>query len=476
MTSDTTAEAPAAAEAPGVTEAPGAAATPADRPDQAADPTSGHPGPGTAAPAAREPLGRRFAAAITSTALANLADGIVQVGLPLYAITLTRSPFQVALLTAAAWLPWLLLAIAGGLLVDRTDRRHVQTAGLLVRALALGGAAVVIATGNMTMSLLVALALLYGATDVVVDLAQNALVPDLVPRSRLQAANGRMMAVQQVSAAFLGAPLAGLLLTLGASWMVAAAAGLAAAAVLALLGVRGRYKHAANAERATRGIAGAWHDVREGLGTLVRHPVLRPMTIAASVANMANTAYSALLVLWAVGEGSAMGLTAAQFTWFGVAMALGAIAGSVLVEQLVTRLGELPVVLGGWFLGAVTMGVPVLFPAGWVLYPVALALGLTMTASNVVSQSLRQRLVPARLLGRVSGGARTLSYGLMPLGALLGGAAANHWGLAPVMTAACAVAVVAPLLPALTVRRSMLVEAPREDADADALSPAGRAG
>lgn len=429
----------------------------------ATTPATADPDPALPGPTPREPLGRRFAAAITSTGLANLADGIVQIGFPLYAITLTRSPFQVALLTAAAWLPWLLLAIVGGLLVDRADRRHVQLAGLTVRALALGAAAAVIATGNMTMSLLVGLALLYGATDVVVDLAQNALVPDLVPRSRLQAANGRVMAVQQVSAAFLGAPLAGLLLTVGASWMVAAAAGLAAAAVLALLvGVRGRYRHDASPERTARGLSGAWQDVREGLATLVRHPVLRPMTIAASVANMANTAFSALLVLWAVGEGSALGLTAAQYTWFGVAMALGAIAGSVVVEPLVTRFTELPVVLGGWFAGAVFVAVPVLVPIGWVLYPVALALGVTMTASNVVSQSLRQRLVPARLLGRVSGGARTLAFGLMPLGALLGGAAADRWGLAPVMLGACVVAVLAPLLPALTVRRSMLVDAPQD--------------
>ncbi len=169
---------------------------------------------------AREPLGPRFGAHLTATGLANLADGVVAVGLPLYAVTLTRSPVLISLLTAAGWLPWLLLAILGGLLVDRSDRKRVQVVGLTVRAAALAGAAVLIASGRMTIGGLIALALVYGATDVVVDLAEGAIIPDLVPRSRLQAANGRVMAAQQVSAAFLGAPVAGALLGLGATWVV----------------------------------------------------------------------------------------------------------------------------------------------------------------------------------------------------------------------------------------------------------------
>ena len=72
----------------------------------------------------REPLGRRFTAHLTATGMANLGDGIVQTGVPLYALTLTRSPSQIALLTAAVWLPWLLLGLAAGVVVDRRDRRH----------------------------------------------------------------------------------------------------------------------------------------------------------------------------------------------------------------------------------------------------------------------------------------------------------------------------------------------------------------
>ncbi len=401
-----------------------------------------------------EPLGPRFRAHLTATGLANLADGVVAVGLPLYAVTLTRSPVLISLLTAAGWLPWLLLAIVGGLLVDRSDRKRVQVVGLTVRAAALAGAAVLIASGRMTIGGLIVLALVYGCTDVLVDLAEGAIVPDLVPRSRLQAANGRVMAAQQVSAAFLGAPVAGVLLGLGATWVVGVAAGLAvAAAGVLVVGVPGRYRHALPTAPGPHAAAA---DIREGLRTLFGHPVLRPMTMAASVANMATTGYTALLVLWAVGTGSTLGLTGSQYAWIGVAMALGAVMASVLVERAVALLGELRVILGGWWTGAAFLAVPLLVPVPWMLFLVAAVLGASFSAANVASQSVRQRLVPPRLLGRVGGASRTLGYGLMPIGAVLAGLAADRWGLAQTMLGACVLAVLAPVLPALTVRPRML--------------------
>ena len=402
----------------------------------------------------REPLGRRFVAHLSSTGLANLADGVVQVGLPLYAVTLTRSPLKISLLTAAAWLPWLLLAIVGGLLVDRCDRKQVQMVGLAVRATALTAGAALIATGRMSMELLIALALVYGITDVVVDLAQSAIVPDLVPRSRLQAANGRAMAVQQISASFVGAPVAGALLALGATWVLGVAAGLAVAAVAVLLvGIPGTYRHSSPSMPGPRA---ALADIGEGLRVLIDHPVLRPMAIAASVFNMASTGCTTLLVLWAVGAGSVLGLTGSQYAWTGVAMAVGAVLSSVLVEAAVARLRELRVILGGMWIGAAFLAVPVLLPIPWLLYPVAFVLGASASAANVVSQSVRQRLVPPGLLGRVGGASRTLSFGLMPIGAVTAGIAAGHLGLARTMLGACFLAVLAPVLPALTVRQHML--------------------
>lgn len=440
-----------------------------------AAPTGTAPAPAPPVAPPREPLGRRFQALLAGTALANLADGVVQAAVPLYALTLTRSPGQIALLTAAAWLPWLVLGLGAGVLVDRTDRRRVQVVALTVRAVLLGVAVALVVTDRMTMPVLLAVVLAYGVTDVLVDLAESALVPDLVPRSRLQAANGRVLAAQQVAGSFLGGPIAGLVLGAAAAWVFGLPAGLAvAAAVVVLRGIPGRYRHApapartepgtdrrpgslraAVARETRRGLA----EVREGVGFLVRHPVLRPLLVSGSVSNMAFTGYTAVFVLWAVGEDSPVGLTAAQYPFVGVALAVGAVLGSVVVEHAVRTVGEVRLLLSAWLTMAVILVAPVLAPRAWVVLVTFFLAGLLSTQANVVSQSMRQRMVAPAMLGRIGGAGRTLSYGLMPVGAVLAGAVAEQHGLATVFLGAAALSLAGMAYPLATVRQRTVTAA-----------------
>ena len=403
--------------------------------------------------ATREPLGRRFAAHLTATGMANLGDGIVQTGVPLYALTLTRSPSQIALLTAAAWLPWLVLGLAAGVVVDRRDRKYTQVVGLAARAVVLGVAVWLVASGRMTIPALTVVVLLYGVTDVVVDLAGSALVPDLVPRSRLEAANGRTLAAQQVMSAFVGGPVAGALLALGAGWVLGVPAGLGVLALL-LIATRipGTYKHAATQKRS------ATAEIREGVGFLVRHPVLRPLLVAGSVMNMASTGYFAVFVLWMVGPGSRVGLEPAQYPLVVAVLAVGAVLGSVAAEPLAGRVPEVRLLLTSWMLQSLLMLVPVLLPTVPAIATGMFLLGFLNTTGNVVSQSMRQRMVAPGMLGRVGGASRTLAYGLMPVGALLGGLVAEQWGLPAVFVGATAVCVAAVAYPAAVVRQRMVAD------------------
>jgi MFS family permease len=403
--------------------------------------------------ATREPLGRRFTAHLTATGMANLGDGIVQTGVPLYALTLTRSPSQIALLTAAVWLPWLLLGLAAGVVVDRRDRKHTQVVALAARVLLLGVAVWLAVTGDMTMTVLTVIVLLYGVTDVFVDLAGSALVPDLVPRSRLEAANGRTLAAQQVMASFVGGPVAGGMLALGAGWVFGLPAGLGVLALL-LIATRipGTYKHAATQKRS------ALAEVREGVGFLVRHPVLRPLLVAGSVMNMASTGYFAVFVLWMVGPGSRVGLEPAHYPLLLAVLAVGAVLGSVAAEPLGRRIPEVRLLLGCWTLDALLMVVPVLVPTVPAIGATLFLLGFLNTNGNVISQSMRQRMVAPGMLGRVGGASRTLGYGLMPLGAVLGGLVAEQWGLPAVFVGATVVCVLAVGYPIAVVRQRMLAE------------------
>lgn len=423
-------------------------------------PTSERPGVAPAdeaptAPPAREPLGRRFGAHLASTGLSNLGDGVLQLGAPLVALTLTRSPAQVALIGAFAWLPWLVLGIAGGVLVDRTDRRRVRLAALAARAALLAAAAGVAASGRLTMTVLLAVVLAYGVTEVVADLAGSALVPDLAPRSRLQAANSRLLAVEQVANAFLGAPLGALVLAAGTGWVFGVPAGLAVAAAAATWSIRGTYRAraAADADAPTGAARRAWSDVRAGLTFLWHHPVQRPLLISAGLTNMANTAYFAVFVLWMVGEGSRVGLTATQYALVVTVLAVGAVLGSLVAEPLHRRLKDARLLCGAWTANALLLLVPVLVPQPFVIAGAVLLLGATNTVGNVTSQSMRQRMVPRAMLGRVAGAGRTVAFGLMPVGALLGGAVAEHAGLPTLFVGAALLALACTVGVALTVRQ-----------------------
>lgn len=426
-------------------------------------------GPSTVPP--RERLGRPFNVHLSTVALSNLVDGMVMVGVPLLAVSLTRSPQEIAWLSTLFWLPWLLFGLASGVLVDRLDRRIVRLAATSVRVALMGGVAVLAATGHLSLVLLLVFMGLYGLTQVFVDLSARTIVPQLVPSSRLAAANGRTMAAERVFDDFIGRPVGGLLVVAGAGWLFGAAAAVGVAAVLLLgLGLTGRFRpgdalpgaaaeHSGTGAEGARPPAGvvpaerngALREVRQGLGFLFGHPVLRPVAIMAAVANLASAAYMAVFILWVVGPESAIGLTSSQYPLTMVAMAAGAILATVVIEPLKNRWPEVPLMLGGWMAQVPLLVLPVLIPRLDVLLSAWFLSGFCNMTGNVLAMTLMQRLTPNRLLGRVNGATSTLAFGLMPLGAVAGGFVGEHLGLPVVFIGAAALLGLAVLYAMLTI-------------------------
>ncbi|MBO0923408.1 MFS transporter [Cellulomonas sp. zg-ZUI199] len=400
-------------------------------------------------------LGPRFRALLVASGASNLGDGILMVAVPLVAIGFTRSPGQIGLLTAATWLPWLLLGIVAGVVVDRTDRRRVQVVALTARAVLLAGAAWLAVSGGLTLTWLLAIVLAYGTTEVFADLAANALVPDLVTTEQLPTANGRIVSVQEVANTFLGSPASGALLALGTGWAFGAPAGLAALAVLVLWrGLRGSYSHApsrASGEETPGVVRRALADVRDGLALVLRHRVLRPLVLAGALVNLTSTAYITVFVLWVVGPGSRVGVPATVYPLLLTLAAVGAVLGSALVGPVLARTSEVRGMVGSWSVAFGTLALPVLVPHPVAIGAALLVMGTFSTIGNVVSQSVRQRIVPRDMLGRTGGATRTLVFGLMPVGALLGGAVAERWGIATTLVGAtvAALAVAAGLAVAM---------------------------
>jgi MFS family permease len=378
----------------------------------------------------RPSLGGAYWRLWTSAGLSDLADGVTKVALPLVAIHFTRSPVLIAGLSFAVTLPWLLFALQAGALADRLDRRKAMVGANCARTLLLVVIVVAIGLGAGSIWALYIVALSIGVAETLYDTSAQSIVPQLVERDQLAAANGRLYAVQLTANQFIGPPLAGSLVAAGAVVAFAAPAALWAVAIAALLLVPGQFR----IERVTRSTIRA--DIAEGLKFLWGNQLLRALAIMVGLFNVATSATFAILVLYAVGPRSAVGLSEQAYGLLLAAAAAGSVVGSfisALMVRLVGRVRTLAISLisGVLFVGvaAVTTN-PILIGTGFFVG------GIGVMFWNIVTVSFRQRITPDRLLGRVNSCYRLVAWGTMPLGAAAGGLLGQVLGLRAVFAMA----------------------------------------
>jgi MFS family permease len=371
-------------------------------------------------------LGRNFHKALVASGFANLADGVFQVALPLLAVQLTRSPLLIAGVNLAARLPWLLALVAGAL-ADRLDRRQTMVRVNLVRTVLLGGLALAVAADLASLPMLYAVALLLGCAETLFDTSAQSLLPAIVAREDLTTANSRLFAVELVANTFVGPPLGGLL----------AAAGLAVAMgapALAYLAGAGCLALIAGSFRATgagqRGSSRLRDEIAEGARFVWRHQVLRPLAIMLGIENMAFAAVFSVFVLFAVEPGP-MGLSESGYGILLATLGVGSLLGTWLAVPCERRLGRVRTLVLSVVLNAASLAVFFL-TTNPVLVGISLAVsGVGIVLWNVVTVSLRQRITPDRLLGRMNAAYRLVGWGTMPIGSVLGGVLASWLGLRP---------------------------------------------
>ncbi|MEV2237356.1 MFS transporter [Micromonospora sp. NPDC049891] len=378
---------------------------------------------GAERPAHEGGLGGRFWRLWSASAVSNLADGIVKIALPLVAVGYTRSPVLVAGVATAFSLPWLLFALPAGALADRLDRRRVMLAANALRAVVIGGLALAVAFDSGSIWLLYLVALVLGMAETLYDTSAQSILPQVVTRDQLPRANGRLAAVELAANQFVGPPLAGFLVAAGVALALAGPAVLWALAVAALLLVAGRFRIERDAPTTIRA------DIVEGLRFLWRHRLLRTLATMVGTSNFITSAIFAVLVLYAVGPDSAIGLTEPGYGLLLTTIAAGIVLGSVATARIEQRLGRSRTLALSVLAMAAVVGVPALSTNPFVIGAVFFVGGILLATWNVITISLRQRITPDRLLGRVNSGYRMLAWGSMPAGALVGGVAAEVFGL-----------------------------------------------
>lgn len=394
------------------------------------------------------PLGARFRRVWVATASGNFGDGILLVGFPLLALELTRSPLLVSLVSTLATLPWLVVALYAGALADRRDRRRIVLAAAWLRVAALAVLVVLTLAGLTDLTVLYVAVLVLGTLEVFADTTTQSMLPMIVDRERLGAANGRVIAAQRVANDFLGGPVAGVLVAASTVAFFGVPALLYTMTGILMLTLRGRYRVSRPSEAKMR------TDIAEGIRYLGAHRVLRALAVLAGMLNFSTSAYLAVFVLWAVGDASAMRLDPPVYGALFAALAAGGVAGALGVEWLSRLLGEVRVLLAGAAVSSLLLLLPVVFPLAGVAFPAFVAVGFAATLTNVTLVSLRQRLIREDLLGRVNATYRLIGMGTMPLGAIAGGALGSLLSL----EAAFGGAVVVGLLAAVFAMRTVTAE------------------
>jgi MFS family permease len=369
---------------------------------------------------------------VVSSGLSNLADGIFQVALPIVTLGVTRDPGAFAAVTLALRLPWLLFALPAGAYADRLDRRRTMLLISLGRAVVIGGLAAIVVSGGETLWLLCAAAFVLGMGETLFDTSAQSIIPSVVPADDLSRANARLYAVELTANQFIGPPIGGLIAGIAAAAALGGSAGayVLAAVVLALISGSFRPERTGPATRLR-------HDIVEGARYLNRHRLLRTLAILVGISNLTWTATLAILALYAIEPGP-MGLPEAGYGALLAVGAAGALVGTFIVPSMERLLGRSRALLVSYVGFSALEGLPGLtasVPAVAASFFVAGAIGI---AWNVITVSLRQRIVPDRLLGRVNAGYRLLAWGTMPLGAALGGLLGDLFGLRAVFLTAAA--------------------------------------
>lgn len=363
--------------------------------------------------------------------ISQIGSSVGRIALPVLAVSvLDATAFQIGVLDAVQFAAFLLIGLPAGAWVDRWRKRRTMIAADVVRAVAMLAIPVLWWAGALDFWHLLAVAAVVGTATVFFDVGYQSFVPFLVPSGRVADANGRLEATAQV--ARLGGPgIGGALLSVVSVpvLFVAEAIGYVVSAI-ALTTVRDREQRPAAPEQTS--LLG---QIRAGLAFVVQHPLISRITAATGISNFFSTVAATLYPILILRE---LGLGAPAFGLIMTMGAVGGVVGAALASRIGDRVGEgsaLPLCLLASALLMLLMPAAVLLPAPW-MQVVAMGVAdcgfsVLVVVYNVLQVSMRQRVCPPALLGRMNASIRCLVWGVMPLGALLGGWLGGVIGIVP---------------------------------------------
>jgi MFS family permease len=380
----------------------------------------------------------------TGQTISQFGTQVSQLAIPLTAaLVLNASPVQMGLLSAFEFAPFLLLSLFAGVWVDRMRRRPILIVADVGRTLLLGSIPLAALINALRMEQLYVVGLLTGVLTVFFDVAYQSYLPVLVSREHLVEGNSKLEVSRSV-AQIAGPGLSGALVQLFSSPLAIAVDAMSyVASVISLLFIHTPepppIKHDGKA-------GGMWAQLREGLGVVLGNPLLRSIAGCTGTSNLFGNGLQAVYVLYVTRD---LALQPAVIGLIFAASGPGALLGSVLAGPVANRFGLGTTIIGSIFLGGLAnLLIPLASGSTVVvtglLMTAAFIGGVTNPIYNINQVSLRQAITPDHVQGRMNASMRFLVWGTIPIGALLGGALGQLFGLYPTIVAMVLLDLTAP--------------------------------
>lgn len=363
---------------------------------------------------------RQFALLWSGQAVSQLGDGVFTVALAIEAIDLTHSASGLAYILVARSLPAVLLVLVGGVVGDRLSRRVIMLASDVVRGLAVGAIAVLVATHHAAEWQLIVLGVLFGFGDAFFQPASNAIIPEILDPDLLVSASSLSMTTQQFGASLVGPALGGVVVVaIGVAGSFAFDAASFAVSSLCLGLMAASPKGEESGERMLA-------QIRKGLTYCRSQKWMWRSLGPVSLFNFAATGILGVLtpvLIRRVMHGSAVDL-GLVFAIGGV----GGILGALGVPRWGSRKRPITLMAGVWGLAGFSLLGLGFSPNPWWVAVFVFGAFFGITAGNVVWFPLMQTLIEPGMLGRAFSVDSVLSFALTPLGFLAAGLAGGAWG------------------------------------------------
>jgi MFS family permease len=370
-------------------------------------------------PSAPDGLGATFNRLWAASIASNFADGILKTAAPLLAATLTQDPVLISLMAAIVMLPWLLFAIPVGGLVDRVDRRMALAVANSSRFLIAAAVAFAVATESMTVWWLFVAAFAIGIAEVVYDTTTQSMIPQIVPKPKMDRANSKLQSAEILVAEFVGAPISGVLYAVAIVIpFYVNSAGLLIAILLVLMIPKAYNQALGTSPQDPKQQGGFWKDIRFGISYLLASKDLRSLVIQTTIIGFAFAISQATMVLYLL---QVQQVPVAAFGFVMMSFGIGALVGTVSAPKLAAKFGPGLVLATINIAAGVLMTTLAFAPSIWIVVPLFVLIGSTSGTWNVLLMSLYHRLIPNHLFGRIHGTRRTLVWGMMPIGSVVGG-------------------------------------------------------